>query len=173
MPWFKLINLFLTAITQWVFERAKCDQISGFALCRNNRSQNLKRGAVSCWGLSPGGIQDLFRGKQRSPQVSPPGGGWKLCGHRPLTGVWQNKQHLQLLCPNELNILVFSPPQGGIQQGTAEAIPCTCYWWSPDREGGGKCSLSSLRTSETQFSNVSHERDLTESLAGTGTHYLP
>lgn len=76
MPWFKLISLFLTAITQWVFERAKCDQISVFALCRNNRSQN--RGAVSCWGLSPGGIQDLFHRKQRSPHVSPPGGGWKL-----------------------------------------------------------------------------------------------
>lgn len=35
MPWFKLINLFLTAITHRVFERAKCDQIYVFALCKN------------------------------------------------------------------------------------------------------------------------------------------
>lgn len=101
VPWFKFINLFLTAITQRVFERAKCDQICVFALCRNNRSQ--KRGAVSCWGLSPGGIQNLFQGKQRSPQIFPPGGMLKLPGHKPLTGGMLNKQHLQLLCPKELN----------------------------------------------------------------------
>lgn len=92
----------------------------------------------------------------------------KLPGYKSLTGKVLNKQHLQLLCPKELNGFVSSAPQGGIQQGRGEDIPCACWWWSPGRERGGKGSLSSLRTSETQFSKVSHEHDLTETLAGTG-----
>lgn len=131
---------------------------------------------MSCWGLSPGGIQDLFQGSKEVPRgfhiqhslTFPPGGMLKLPGHKSLTGKVLNKQHLQLLCPKELNGFVSSAPQGGIQQGRGEDIPCACWWWSPGRERGGKGSLSSLRTSETQFSKVSHEHDLTETLAGTG-----
>jgi len=64
MAWFKLVNPFLHAVTQWVSERAKCcNQICASALGRSNISRNGE--AVSYWGIS----SDLFQ--QRSLQVSP------------------------------------------------------------------------------------------------------
>lgn len=171
MAWFKLVNLFLHAVHQWVSERAKyCDQLAS-PLGRNNISQN--RGAVCHWVYVQEEYKIFSRRSREGPRSLQLWGGWGLPGHTPLTDTRLKEQHFQLLCHNELNRFVPSSPQVGVQQeDRGEAIPSTCWWWSPGREGGGKPNLSSLRTSATQFSDASHGGDVTESLSGTGTHYL-
>lgn len=168
MAWFKLVGLSVLTVGIWE------GQMLWPNLCFPSR-QKLWRG-WSCLLLG----YEVWEEYKSFPRVSEEAlrnlqlwGQWEWPGLPPWMGTQLNYQHFQLLCPN--NVYRFFPPlpQVGIQQGRGEVIPYTCWWLSPGKKGGGSPSLRSLRTSDTQFSNMSQGYDLTESFTETGTHYLP